>query len=196
FALLGIGLGGLLYAVGREDRRPALLAFTVTCLLEAFFLALPYALGDRVAVFAMYSRAWAGPSLGALVLTWTAVTSVVVLPAALVAGYRLPLLIALLGTREQGVGREVGWAYAANTAGAIAGSLAAGFGLLPLLTAPGLWRVVVYSLLVLGALSVMHSLRAARSWRPLALVVVLGMLVVVLCSTDGPTAFWRPPAIG
>src|SRR5262245_1320844 len=196
FALLGIALGGLLYAVGREERRPVLLGFAVTCLLEAFFLALPYALGDRIALFALYARAWAGPSLTTLVLTWTAVTGVVVLPAAIVAGYQFPLLIALLGTREHSVGREVGWAYAANTAGAIAGSLAAGFGLLPLLTAPGLWRVVVYSLLVLGALSAMLGLRGARPWRPLALALGLGILDIVLCSTEGPTAFWRHTAIG
>jgi spermidine synthase len=64
------------------------------------------------------------------------VTAIVVLPAAVVAGYQFPHLIALLGTGEHDVGREVGLAYATNTAGAIAGSLAGGFGLLPLLTAP------------------------------------------------------------
>jgi predicted membrane-bound spermidine synthase len=195
-ALLGIGAGGLLYAAGRTERRPTLLAFTVTCLLEAFFIALPYALGDRVALFAMDLRTWAGPSLPALVATWAAVTAVVALPAAVVAGYQFPLLIALLGTREHAVGREVGWAYATNTAGAIAGSLAAGFGLLPLLTAPGLWRAVVYLLLGLAAVSAAHTLRQARPSRWLALAAVLGVLDVVLCAADGPTAFWRHTAIG
>ena len=195
-ALLGIGAGGLLYAAGRTERRPTLFAFTVTCLLEAFFIALPYALGDRVALFAMDSRTWAGPSLPALVATWAAVTAVVVLPAAVVAGYQFPLLIALLGTREYTVGREVGWAYATNTAGGIAGSLAAGFGLLPLLTAPGLWRAVVYLLLGLAAVSAAHTLRQVRPARWLALAAVLGVLDVVLCAADGPTAFWRHTAIG
>lgn len=195
-ALLGIGAGGLLYAAGRTERRPTLFAFTVTCLLEAFFIALPYALGDRVALFAMDLRTWAGLSLPALVATWAAVTAVVALPAAVVAGYQFPLLIALLGTREHAVGREVGWAYATNTAGAIAGSLAAGFGLLPLLTAPGLWRAVVYLLLGLAAVSAAHTLRQARPARWLALAAVLAVLDIVLCAADGPTAFWRHTAIG
>ena len=60
-----------------------------------------------------------------------------VLPAAFVAGVQFPLLIALLGRGDQHVGRQVGLTYAWNTAGAIVGSLAGGFGLLPLLTAPG-----------------------------------------------------------
>ena len=51
------------------------------------------------------------------------------LPPAIVAGYQFPLLIALFGRGRDSVGRQVGLAYAANTAGAIAGSLAGGFGL-------------------------------------------------------------------
>ena len=54
--------------------------------------------------------------------------SIVVLPPAIVAGYQFPLLIALFGRGRDRVGRHVGLAYAANTAGAIVGSLAGGFG--------------------------------------------------------------------
>ncbi len=195
-ALLGIGAGGLLYAAGRAQRRPTLLAFTVSCLLEAFFIAVPYAVGDRLALFAMTSRAYAALSFPTLALMWAAVTAVVVLPAAVVAGYQFPLLIALLGTREHSVGREVGLAYATNTAGAIAGSLAGGFGLLPLLTAPGLWRAVVYLLVGVAAVSAAQALRQARPARWLALAALLGVLDVILCAAEGPTAFWRHTAIG
>jgi spermidine synthase len=195
-ALLGIGAGGLLYATGRPERRPTLFAFTMSCLLEAFFLIAPYALGDRVAVLAMDLRAWAQPSFPWLVGTWAAVTAIVVLPASLAAGYQFPLLIALLGTRERDVGREVGWAYATNTAGAIAGSLAGGFGLLPLLSAPGLWRAVV------GLLVAVAGVTAACGWRRtapahwLAPAVLLVTVSLALATADGPTAFWRHGAIG
>jgi spermidine synthase len=195
-ALLGIGGGGLLFAAGPTGRRPSMLAFTVTCLLEALFIALPYALGDRLALYAMASRAWAGPSVPALVAAWAAVTAVVVLPAAVVAGYQLPLLIALLGAREHDVGREVGLAYATNTAGAVAGALAGGFGLLPLLTAPGAWRAVVYLLVGVAAVSAAHALRQGRAAPWLGLAVVLAVLDVLLCTAEGPTAFWRHTAIG
>ena len=51
-ALLGIGLGGLFYALWGE-RRPATWAgFALTCICEAVGIALPYALGDRVALLA------------------------------------------------------------------------------------------------------------------------------------------------
>jgi spermidine synthase len=196
-ALLGIGAGGLLYAAGRTQQRPTLFAFTVSCLLEALFIALPYALGDRLALFAMDTRAWATPSFPALVATWAAVTAIVVLPAAVVAGYQFPLLIALLGARERDVGRQVGLAYATNTAGAIAGSLAGGFGLLPLLTAPGLWRAVVYLLVGVAAVSAALAWRRSRPPRWLALAALMAALAVGLCAAaDGPTAFWRYAGVG
>ena len=42
--------------------------------------------------------------------------------------------------------RHVGSTFAANTCGAICGSLAGGFFLLPILTAPGAWQAVVWLL--------------------------------------------------
>jgi spermidine synthase len=196
-ALLGIGAGGLLYAAGRTGRRPTLFAFVVSCLLEALFIAAPYALGDRLALLAMDARAWAAGSFVALVLTWAWVTAVVVLPAAVVAGYQFPLLIALLGSREHRVGREVGLAYATNTAGAIAGSLAGGFGLLPLLSAPGLWRAVVYLLVGVAVASAAVAWRQAPAARWLAAAALLAVLDIGLAvAADGPTAFWRYSAVG
>src|SRR5205823_3324781 len=51
-ALLGIGLGGLVYGVGERQRRPTMLSFATTCSLEALLIAFPFALGDQVAVLA------------------------------------------------------------------------------------------------------------------------------------------------
>jgi len=64
-----------------------------------------------------------------------------------VAGAQFPLLIALLGRGRAHVGRDIARATAFNTGGAVLGSLAGGFGLLPLLTAPGCWRLVAGLLL-------------------------------------------------
>src|SRR4029453_1748056 len=148
-ALAGIGLGGCLYALGAASRRPTLHALAMTCGLEAFFLLLPYALGDRVAVLAMLLRPLGNLHFGLLVAVWCLVTSVVVLPPSIVAGYQFPLLVGVLGRGRRDVGREVGLAYAANTAGAIAGALAGGFGLLPLLGATGAWKLTAAALLAL-----------------------------------------------
>src|SRR5437879_5509481 len=158
-ALAGIGAGGLVYAAGARARRPTLVGFVTTCVVEALCIALPYALGDRVALLAMQLRPLGFLGFGYLVLVWLPVTMLVVLPAAVVAGCQFPLLVGLLRAGERGVGREVGLAYAANTAGAIVGSLAGGFGLIPLLTAPGAWRAVVLVLVALGAVCPLQALR-------------------------------------
>src|SRR5437667_2034755 len=93
------------------------------------------------------------------VTSWTRLPLIVVFPAAFVAGVQVPLLISLLGRGSEEVGRDVGLAYAWNTAGAIAGSLAGGFGLLPLLSAPGAWRLVVCLLALLGTTAAVFGRR-------------------------------------
>src|SRR4029077_3477512 len=99
---------------------------------------------------------------------WTAVTSILVFPAALVAGYQFPLLVALLGRGRENLGRQLGLTYGVNTIGAIIGSLAGGFGLLPWLSAPGAWRLVSVSLVALGiaALVVRGKQHTARALVP------------------------------
>lgn len=197
-ALVGIGLGGLLYSAGSRARRPTLLAFALTCALEAFFLLLPYALGDRVAVLALLLRPL-GTTLGftALVSVWAVVTTLVVLPPALVSGYQFPLLVGLLGSGERNVGREVGLAYAANTVGAIVGSLAGGFGLVPLLSAPGTWKLTALLLLGLLAAALLLAFRqGGLALRAAALPVAVGVAALLLLTAVGPTAAWRHTPIG
>ena len=201
-ALLGIGLGGLLYAAGPARTRPTLTAFAATCALEALFLALPFALGDRVAVVAAMLRPLGNAGFVPVILGWSAVTAFVVFPAALVSGYQFPLLIALLGRGRERVGREIGVTYAANTVGAIAGSIAGGFGLLPLLTAPGVWRLVVLLLLLLAVGAVIAGivgvagLRRGAPLRSAALPLATAVLGLLLLTAEGPTAFWRHSPIG
>src|SRR5438552_3311068 len=195
-ALAGIGAGGLVYGAGAPARRPTLVGFATTCVLEALCIALPYALGVRLAVLAMQLRPLGFLGFGFLVVVWLAVTMLVVLPAAVVAGYQFPLLVGLLGAGERRVGREVGLAYASNTLGAIVGSLAGGFGLIPLLTAPGAWRAVVLVLVALGAACLLQALRGGAALRGGLVPLGLGLASVLLCLADGPTAFWRHSAIG
>ncbi|MCP4660708.1 MAG: spermidine synthase, partial [bacterium] len=195
-ALFGIGAGGLLFALGPRSRRPTLQSLAVTCVLEALFVVLPFAAGDQLAILAVTLRPLGGLGFYALVLGWACVTSIVVLPAALIAGYQFPLLLALLGSGQQRVGSQVGLAYAWNTWGAILGSLAGGFGLLPLLGALSLWRLSVLLLALLGA-----TIAGVAWWgdrRPGRLLLPLGcgLLSLGLCMAPGPSAFWRHHPIG
>ncbi|MDY7226877.1 fused MFS/spermidine synthase [Hyalangium rubrum] len=195
-ALLGIGLGGGAYAAWGRDRPATVRGFALTCLAEALFIAVPYALGDRVAVFAMMLRSLEGFGFIGLVMSWSAVAALVILPAAFISGVQFPLLLALLGRGRENVGKEVGLAYAWNTVGAIIGSLAGGFGVMPLLTAPGTWRLVVGLLLVLGAAALVLALLRERQVGRLWLPAVAGALAVMMLMAPGPSAAWRHNPIG
>jgi len=195
-ALFGIGLGGALYGLLRSDREPSMEGFSSTALLEALCVSVPYALGDRIATFALGLRSLGMIGFAGHALGWVLVTVIVVLPAACIAGFQFPMLIALMGRGRSAVGRETGIAYAANTAGAIAGSLLGGFVLLPWLGAPGCWLAVAVLLVVLGLAAAVLSAPAPGNLTRFILPVALGSVVALLLRAHGPTAVWRHSPIG
>src|SRR5439155_25889634 len=135
--------------------------------------------GDRLAVAALVVFPLGRAGFVARVIGWSIVTAIVVLPPAIVAGYQFPMLIGLFGRGRERVGRQVGLAYATNTIGAIVGSLAGGFGLLPWLSAPGVWRFASASLIVLGvAAGALEAGRGVR--RALAPAFALACLTIAL----------------
>jgi spermidine synthase len=198
-ALAGIGVGGVLYALRSNDRPATLSEFASSCLLEAFALAGIYALGDRLAVLTLALRPLASLDFATAVVCWTIVTMLVVLPAAIVAGYQFPLIIALFGRERNDLGRQIGRAYAANTLGAIAGALAGGFGLIPSLSATGAWRFAAMVLVALGISATVLSWRQRGRRLPLDhLGAQLGLAAAALAfvGATGPTAVWRHSGIG
>jgi spermidine synthase len=193
-ALAGIGTGGVAYALFGGRRPATLIGFALTCALEAVALAVPFALGDRLAVWAATLRPLGSVGFYGYVAGWTAITTIVVLPAAFVSGVQFPLLIALYGRGRADVGRQVGNAYAWNTAGAIAGSLAGGFGLMPLLSAPGCWRLAAALLAGLGLVAVALADRP-RVTSLVAPILAAGIALGLLAK-PGPTAAWRHGSVG
>jgi spermidine synthase len=194
-ALAGIGLGGLLYSAVADDRRASLTGFAASCLIEALTIAATYALGDRIAILALAFVPLGVIGFGGAIAGWTIVAAIVVIPPAVVAGYQFPLLIALFGEGREGVGRDVGLAYGANTAGAILGSLAGGFGALPWLSAPGAWRLVALMLVVLGLAAAVLSMRRERRHTFVPQLTVAALTIALLTAT-GPTSTWRHSGIG
>lgn len=187
-ALAGIGSGSWFWSAIRRGRA-TVGGFAISCAVEAVLLAIPYALGDRLAFLALLSRSLGTIGFGGYVLSWTGITAIVVFPAAFVAGLQFPLLISLLGEGRTDVGRHVGAAYLWNTAGAIAGSIAGGFGLLPLLTAVGAWKAAIVLLCALVVAS--WFVRGVR-----VTSIVAAALAIALLFAEGPTAFWRHSPIG
>ncbi len=193
-ALAGIGCGGLLYARHHARRPATLAAFALSCAFEGLGLALPFALGDQIALLALRLRPLADFGLAGYATSIGIVAAVVVVPAALVAGYQFPLLIAL--AEGVGLGRSIGEVYAANTLGAIAGAIAGGFGLMTLLSALGCWRLATALLVALALAAVVVSSLRERRRRGLIAPLVVATAASLLLAATGPTALWRHRGIG
>lgn len=197
-ALVGIGIGGSIYA--RSRITPTLRVFAITCAVEGLFIAIPYALGDRLAMLSLLLRPLCNSGFAASVGVWAVLASIVVLPAAIVSGIQFPVVIGLYGHGSNAVGRDVGKAYFANTIGSIIGSIAGGFGLLPALGAPTCWRIVVILLAATAAIAIALDMRVrgrAASLGATRLVAPLaGLLAVAALLARGPTAVWRHAGIG
>lgn len=195
-ALFGIGLGGICYAFFGGHRRPSLQLFAFTCSFEALCLAVPFALGDRLATLAMLLQPLGTLGFGGKVGEWLVLCAIVVLPGAFVSGVQFPLLVSLLGRGNEGIGTQTGSMFAWNTAGAIAGSLVGGFGLLPALTALGCWSVVTGLLCLLGVLAGFVAARTTRSTLRFVPSASVAVVAVLLLRATGPTAYWRHSEIG
>jgi spermidine synthase len=190
--LLGIGVGGLLYALLSGDRRATVLGLALTCALEAVAIALPFALGDDVAILALTLREWGAHGFAGLASSWFVVAAVLIFPAAVIAGIQFPLLVNLLGQGQQAVGTDLGTTYAFNTMGAILGVLLGGFGLLPWLGVNGCWMGVVGLLAALALAAALVSGQRRMAWAPIGISV----LALALMMGSGPSAAWRHQPIG
>lgn len=192
-ALLGIGLGGALYAT-IQRKHPTVSGFAWTCGLEALFMAIPFALGDSLALLAHALQSSNLFGFPGQVASWAVITSITVLPAAIIAGFQFPMLISLLGSGSKNVARHTAHAYAANTAGAIVGSLAGGFGLMPLLGALGAWKAVIIILALLAGYSALRALQKG-TWN-FSPAVFVALAAIALLAFSGPTSGWRHSGIG
>jgi hypothetical protein len=134
-ALAGIGAGSFVYALLRRTRA-TLGAFAVLCAVEALTIAIPFALGDRLASLSLFLRALGTFGFSGFVLAWSLVTVIVIFLPAFIAGAQFPVLISLLGEGAEDVGRHVDDVPGTRWAQSRARS-SAEFGALPLLTAPG-----------------------------------------------------------
>jgi spermidine synthase len=192
-ALAGIGAGGLAYSIGGGVASSGARGFAVTCAAQALGLGLPLALGDRLALTASLLQPLGAFGLAGLVAVWGVIAIAVVFPAAFLAGIQFPLLLAWSSQLRGPVGRQLGLLYACNAGGAMLGALAGGFVLLPLLSAPGVWRLMLTLLVCAAAVALAVGPRPRR-----LLPVPAGLLAAALACllADGPTAAWRHAGIG
>lgn len=201
-ALAGIGLGGAAYPLLTALKKPSAGMLALTCLLEALAMLLPFAAGDSIAVLTAQLRPMDVFGFTGLLGVWTIICIIVVFPASFISGIQFPLIIALMGKGSRGVGKQTGLAYACNTSGAIAGSLAGGFGFMPWLTAPGCWLLSGGVLALLGVLVCVQSVWKTTSTPGATHRTSIAAAALVLLATlpcffaTGPTAAWRHSPIG
>src|SRR5262245_28502326 len=195
-ALAGIGLGGAIYPLVFGDRRPGLNALALTLGLEALAIAVPYALGDRLAILAGVLRPLSAIGFNAQIFGWLLVTSIVILPAAVVSGVQFPLLVALLGAGERQIGAQLGRTLAWNTVGAMTGALAGGFGLMAMLSVVGTWVLTVIVLIASAVVVVAVEFRRIKRLSNLFLPLTACAAAAICLAAMGPTAVWRHSGIG
>lgn len=195
-ALLGIGVGGLGYFL-RPSRNPAtMLDFALATSVGVVCLMVPFALGDHIAVLTSLLGPWVLFGFTGKILAWALIAGIVVLPASIVSGFQFPMLLSIAGRGRTEIGKQIGALYALNTLGAIIGSIAGGFGLLPLLSAPGCWRLAAVLMGGLSLIFVGAAFLREKSRLGVILPVFLAALGLSLVGWQGPTAAWRHSGIG
>ncbi len=189
-ALAGIGIGGLAYA-RRRGAEMSIEAVARLAAWEAIALGFAWLLGDAVPVWATQLRSITVLGRPGLFAYWLVLCVVVVFPAACVAGYQFPALVACLGRGREAVATQVGRAYAFNTVGSVLGAMAAGFGLIPALGVRGLWIGCASALMVTA-----FALWRVSGGLGLRVPVLLATGAAVFALGAGPTPVWMHNPIG
>jgi spermidine synthase len=159
--LTGIAGGSLIYE-RRRDRNPQLATLGALLAAAGALAVVPMLLSNRY-----------GPH-------WLPAAVLLILPVTTIFGYTFPLTVRLFVGRAEEASRGVGLVYAANTAGCVAGTVLAGFVLIPAL---GTSTAIITAGLVLavagGALAFGSAPRGDKL-RPAACLAAAAALLAVL----------------
>jgi spermidine synthase len=174
--LIGIAGGSLIYEQQR-DRSPQMATLGTLLAAAAGLAIVPMIVGN------MY-----GPA-------WLPVAVVLILPVTVIFGYTFPLTVRLfVGSADQ-ASRGVGLVYAANTTGCVAGTVLAGFVLIPTLgTSVSIIVVGLVLAVVGGALAVGYAPRREMLRPAVGLAVAAALLAVFFIPAARPTYIQRKVA--
>jgi spermidine synthase len=195
FIYLGIG-----YAYSRISRKqpdgtarkvnPARTALVSVGVLLAVALAFSMKYGDEIVFDAVAGRHLTVLFVASELMRFVCAFSLLIVPALLV-GITFPLLINLYSGFAGRAASKVGFVYAANTFGAIFGSLLTGFFLIPKFGSQGTLKAIASSNVLLAlffaCLLISARARARAAW------AMGGATLVVLCWLGVP--HWDPKAV-
>jgi spermidine synthase len=198
--LVGIGIGAFAASVLHTRRDPGRLLLVTQSLFVAAVLAGLWAADssviDRTVSNAISANASAPSALAEIWFNLRPMLREVALPALLI-GFSFPLANVLVQRAELAVGRRAGALYFANTAGAVLGSLAAGFVLLPWLGLQASTTVLVLVAaagLVPLAIAVGQTNREPRTTTPRSSIPDPRSLVPLTIATASIAAWLMLPA--
>ena len=172
--LFGLGIGSSLgSAIGRASARPRVVFGWCQMLLCAAIAWASWMLTDSMPYWpvnpSITADAWFNFQLDIVRCLW------VVLPGAILWGASFPLALAALASRNQDPGRLVGGVYAANTIGAIIGSLCASLLLVVWLGSQHATQVLI----LISALSGLLVLSTGASEEPAGRTQLAGTVTII-----------------
>jgi spermidine synthase len=201
--LAGLGIGSSIGSViARESPRPRVALGVCQLLLMAAIAWTAYMVGESLPYWPVnpsYSKSpWFDFQLDLVRCLWA------VLPGAILWGASFPLALAAAASRGRDPGRLVGGVYAANTVGAIVGSLAFSMILIPQIGTRGSQRVMILlaaisTILILASMFGMPRVKPAgggfgRGLAVAFLAVVPAMAILLAWSV--PAVPWGLTAYG
>lgn len=164
-------------------------AFGIVQLLIAGASALSYSLLEQLPEWAYSIGAGAQAGLAAN----TTVCGIILFPGAFFIGATFPLAVRILARNESDAGPASARVYAWNTIGAIFGSVACGFVLLPRFQFGGTLVATASANLLLGAISA----SLVKPWRKSLVVCgAIGIVLLVLICPAEPWTLLRSSALG
>ena len=172
--LFGLGIGSSLgSAIGRASARPRVVFGWCQMLLCAAIAWASWMLTDSMPYWpvnpSITADAWFNFQLDIVRCLW------VVLPGAILWGASFPLALAALASRNQDPGRLVGGVYAANTIGAIIGSLCASLLLVVWLGSQHATQLLI----LISALSGLLVLSTGASEEPAGRTQLAGTVTII-----------------
>jgi len=172
--LTGIALGGALGAALARNRERAVQALAAALLVAAISAAAAYLLVERL-LPAQTGLLRNVVPLGFMDVPLNVLFSgLLLLPMTLAIGMTYPLAVRVLARDAEDAAPASARVYAWNTVGAILGSLAAGFVLIPMLRYEGAIRVAVYASAALGILALWVLAPVRRTVAIAASVLAVG----------------------
>ncbi len=182
--LLGLTLGSYLFARFLARKKNLFMVAAVTELLIGVFALVGVALTRSFyGIFDTLKNLFSSWGYGPYMLVRYTVASMALLPQATLFGIFFPALIAIYSGQYENLGTDVGRAYGSNTLGAVFGSVAAVFLLIPAFGLGGAMLVtaivnVVVGLVLIGLSPEVSSRKKTAS--ALSAVAIFACLVILL----------------